>query len=182
MSLVPAAYSTLGPVPGNHPRYIPDLFLPCPCSLATTLFLSICPKSGSLTNSKPSWNSLSLRKRSWIQPDFIHTIIKCAEHVGAKALLEICNQYVRINREIVDQLGIAVPSWVWYPVRPQIPLFWSTVNAHGHRKPETDSFGIFDGTFGFVITETCEYCFFILYTGCLTFSILCVSPTCVSSV
>lgn len=69
---------------------------------------------------------LSLCKRSSIRPDFIHTIIKCAEYVGAKDLLEIYSQYVRINREIVEQLGIAVPSWDWYPVRPQIPSCWST--------------------------------------------------------
>lgn len=63
---------------------------------------------------------LSLCKKSSIRPDFIHTIIKCAEYVGAKDLLEIYSEYVRINREIVDQLGIALPSWDWYPVRPQI--------------------------------------------------------------
>lgn len=76
---------------------------------------------------------LSLCKRSWIRPDLIYTILKCAEYVGAGDLLGICNQYVRDNREIVDQLGVVVPSWDWYPVRPQIPLGWSTTNTRGYR-------------------------------------------------
>lgn len=59
---------------------------------------------------------LSLCKSSWIRPDFIYSILKCAEYVGAKDLLGICNQYVEENREIVDQMGIVVPSWDWYPV------------------------------------------------------------------
>lgn len=59
----------------------------------------------------------SLCTRFWIRPDYIRTIVKCAEYVGAADLLEICNCYVRENREIVDQLGVAVPAWDWYPVR-----------------------------------------------------------------
>lgn len=76
---------------------------------------------------------LSLCKSSWIRPDLIYSILKCAEFVGAKDLLGICNQYVQENREIVDQLGIVLPSWDWYPVSPQIPFGWSTINIRRYR-------------------------------------------------
>lgn len=71
---------------------------------------------------------ISLCKGSWIRPDFIRTILKCAEHVGAKDLLGICNRYVQDNREIVHQPGFAVPSWDWYPVRLQTPSVQSIIN------------------------------------------------------
>lgn len=65
---------------------------------------------------------VSLCKGYWIRPDFVHTILKCANYVGAKDLAGFCNQYIRENHEVVHQPEFTVPSWDWYPVSLQILL------------------------------------------------------------